>query len=177
MLHKEMLPGTTDIESSKILIVDDSKLNLQLISNFFKNSGYNDLLTATNGKQALELVNIYKPDLLIIDLIMPIMDGITVIQNLRSQKEFELMPIIVQTGISAAEQQVAAWKAGANDIINKPINFIELLTRTKNLLKQSFFVKSLDAYKAVMLADLKQASELQLSLVPNHLKLLEIYKN
>lgn len=177
MINKEMLPGTTDIESSKILIVDDSKLNLQIISSFFKNSGYNDLLTATNGKQALELINIYKPDLLILDLIMPVMDGIAVIQNLRNQKEFALMPIIVQTGISEAEPQVAAWKAGANDIINKPINCIELLTRTKNLLQQSFFVKSLDAYKAVMLADLKQASELQLSLVPNNLKQQEIYKN
>lgn len=177
MLHKEMLPGATDIESSKILIVDDSDLNLQIISNFFRNSGYNDLLTASNGKQALELVHIYKPDLLIIDLVMPVMDGITVIQNLRNKKEFELIPIIVQTGISEAEQQVAAWKAGANDIINKPINFIELLTRTKNLLKQSFFVKSLDAYKKVMLADLKQASELQLSLVPNDLQQQKIHKN
>lgn len=177
MLSKEMLPGITDIESSKILIIDDSNLNVKVITNFLQNSGYHDILTASNGKQGLEMVEIYKPDLIIVDLIMPIMDGNTVIKTLRAQEEYQLIPIIVQTGISDATQQVAAWKNGANSIITKPINFIELLTSIQNLLRQNFFIKSLNAYKTVMLEDLKQASELQLSLIPSSTKKQLLSKN
>lgn len=162
-----MLPGIADTESGKILIIDDSNLNVKVITNFLKNSGYHDILKASNGKEGLEMVEIYKPDLIIVDLVMPIMDGNTIINTLRSQEEYQLIPIIVQTGISDATQQVAAWKAGANNIITKPINFIELLTSIKNLLRQNLFIKSLNAYKTVMLEDLKQASELQLSLIPS----------
>jgi sigma-B regulation protein RsbU (phosphoserine phosphatase) len=177
MFSKEMLPGIADIASSKILVIDDSNLNVKIITNFLKSSGYQDILTASNGKQGLEMAEIYKPDLIIIDLIMPIMDGISTIKTLRSQEELKMTPIIVQTGISDPEQQLSAWKAGANDIVSKPINFIELLTRIQNLLKQNFFIKSLDAYKKVMLEDLKQASELQLSLIPSSTKKQFLSKN
>ncbi len=164
----ENILGDPDPLKSTILIVDDSQLNLDIVTNFLNGAGFNNLYQAKDGFQALEMVEKIRPDLLILDIIMPELDGYEVIKVLRKKEEFyQTLPIIVQTALSDPQEQVQAWRSGANDIILKPINRMELLNRVHNLLKQQIILKNLKQYKNLLSEDLNYALNLQKSLLPS----------
>ena len=114
-------------EKSKILIVDDNPKNIQVLGTILRKEGYL-VEFATNGQQAIERIKIEKFDLLLLDIMMPVMDGITAIAELRA-KYHKLPPII---GLSAHAQESNAdyfTKLGMADFIEKPVNKAELIRR------------------------------------------------
>jgi len=104
----------------KILAVDDSPTMRRIIINTLKRAGFNDVIEATDGKDALAKMKVEKPNFVITDWNMPEMDGLTFISTLRSQAEYKDLPVLMVTTRSVKEDIVDAMKAGVNNYIVKP---------------------------------------------------------
>jgi class 3 adenylate cyclase len=114
--------------SSRILVVDDTPANLQALSATLKEKGY-QVSVATNGKQALEAVGRVRPDLILLDVMMPEMDGFEACRRLKSSEATSDIPIIFLTARTETEDIVKGFELGAVDYVPKPFNAHELLAR------------------------------------------------
>jgi DNA-binding response OmpR family regulator len=111
---------------SKILIVDDEINLVNMLQRLLKNLDY-DVAVATNGRQALELANQFEPDLILLDIKMPDMDGIQALKTLRSTACFSETPIIVLSAKGQLHEINAGIEAGADTYLCKPVMFDEIL--------------------------------------------------
>lgn len=119
---------------TKILIVDDNEQNLTLIRVILRQHGYDSLL-ARSGEEALRQVLRAPPDLIILDVMMPGMDGIEVCRRLKGDDETRLIPIIIMTALDQLADKVRGIEAGADDFLTKPVNQLELMARVRTALK------------------------------------------
>lgn len=117
-------------EKPVILIVDDNPQNLQVIANTLNKNGY-DPAVFLNGEQALEFLQNEKPSLILLDVMMPEMDGYELCRKIKSNNSIKNIPIIFLTAKSKIENIVEAFNAGAVDYVSKPFNTVELLARIK----------------------------------------------
>ena len=120
--------------SKKILIVDDEETNLKLLVSLLRPLGY-ETETAYNGVEAVRKTKGYRPDLLLLDLMMPDMDGYEACNLIKSDDEIKNVPVIIITALSDRESRLKGLSAGANDFLSKPIDRAELTIRVRNLLK------------------------------------------
>ncbi len=121
-----------------ILVVDDDQRNVRLMESILRASGY-AVVRAFDGEEALRLVDSEKPDLVLLDVMMPKMSGFEVCQRLKGRYETRLLPVIMVTALNALEDKVQALEIGADDFLSKPINKVELLAKVRATLR----VKSL----------------------------------
>ena len=156
-----------DISEAKILIVDDLLLLRELIRNYLSNEGFRNLYTAENGLQALEMVREIRPDLLILDILMPEMNGFDVCRQIRATPELAHIPILVQTGVEESEERLEVFKVGATDLVLKPINGSELVARVRVHLQNVFMQRRQALYHQRMASELAAASKIQASLLPS----------
>ena len=112
----------------KILVVDDIATNVMLLKAVLGRAKYR-IVTATGGHEALEQVEREKPDLVLLDIMMPDMDGYEVMRRLRADPRWEDLPVIFLTALNNTEDIVKGFKLGANDYVSKPFNHEELITR------------------------------------------------
>ena len=119
--------------AGKILVVDDIPENVRLMEAVLVPRGY-EVVAATNGEEALSLVGREEPDLILLDVVMPEMDGYAVCRSLRANEDTAVLPVIMVTS-SIGPEKTKAIEAGADDFIPKPFNHDELLTRVKSLLR------------------------------------------
>ncbi len=117
-----------------ILIVDDSRLNIKVLSDILKEKSYRSAL-ARSGKMALEFVEMKKPDLILLDIMMPEIDGFEVCRRLKSNPETKSIPIIFISGLDKSKHIVQGFKAGAVDYIVKPFQKEVVLARVDTHLK------------------------------------------
>jgi two-component system, cell cycle response regulator len=122
------------LKKQRILAVDDHPDNLELLRARLEARGF-VVEGATSGEEALELVGKNPPDLILLDVMMPKMDGIEVVRRLKADKSLPFIPVIMQTALDSTENKVEGLGAGADDYITKPINFDELNARIKSLLR------------------------------------------
>lgn len=120
-----------------VLVVDDNPKNLQIIALTLRDLNYK-LMIADTGPKAIELSERYKADLILLDVMMPGMDGFEVCQIIKSKKENEGIPIIFLTALSEKTNLVRGFELGAVDYITKPFNKEELISRIKNHLELKF---------------------------------------
>lgn len=113
-----------------VLIVDDNKQNLQYLSAMCENCGY-DVAIATDGNQVMEFVKNDTPDIILLDIIMPIMDGIKICKNLKRNKLTKSIPIIFITAKNDSQDIIDGFEAGGVDYVTKPFNSHELISRIK----------------------------------------------
>ncbi|MBE6986214.1 MAG: response regulator transcription factor [Ruminococcaceae bacterium] len=122
----------------KILVVDDEDLLVKGIRFNLQNEGY-EVLTGSNGLEALQIVQSQKPDLLVLDVMMPEMDGLTACSKIR---EFSNVPIILLTAKTDDMDKLMGFDHGADDYLTKPFNILELKARIRALLRRSSSGKS-----------------------------------
>jgi diguanylate cyclase (GGDEF)-like protein len=119
---------------SRLLVVDDNPDNIELLRARLQARGY-DVDGANGGEEALEMVKANPPDLILLDVMMPKVDGMEVVRRLKADKDLPFIPVIMQTALDSTSNKVEGLDAGADDYITKPINFPELDARVKSLLR------------------------------------------
>jgi two-component system sensor histidine kinase/response regulator len=115
---------------TRILVVDDITKNLQVVGTMLRNAGY-EVMPTTSGAQALERVRVQPPDLILLDLMMPEMDGIEVCRFLKADPLTRQIPVIFLTASNEMEHLVKGFEVGAVDYVTKPFNPPELLARVR----------------------------------------------
>jgi len=143
-------------QSPKILVVDDVPENVRLLEAVLGPRGYK-VVTATDGRAALQLVETEEPDLILLDVMMPGLDGYAVCRSLRANDDTAVLPVIMVTS-SIGQEKTKAIEAGADDFIPKPFNHDELLTRVRSLLRIKRYHDTIKA-QAVELAELNRTLE------------------
>lgn len=123
-----------NIRPAIILCVDDERLNIQLYRAILEGVGHT-VLSAEDGPKALETLETTTVDLIILDLMMPGMNGIEVLELLRKRPGTEITPIVIATATTDRAMKLKALESGANDFLSKPLDRPELLLRVRNLLK------------------------------------------
>ena len=119
-----------------ILVVDDTRYNLQILSSMLVNQGY-EVLEATNGTNAIDLANAHQPNLILLDIKMPGMNGYEVCTSLKTHVNTQEIPIIFISAIENVQEKVEAFSVGGVDFINKPFHLIEVLARVETHLRIS----------------------------------------
>ncbi|MFH1571348.1 MAG: sigma-54 dependent transcriptional regulator [Gemmatimonadota bacterium] len=120
--------------AEKILIVDDEPFNVDLLEQELDEQGYRTC-AATNGEEALEVLGAEKPDLVLLDWMMPGLDGIEVVKRMRATPAWRRVPVIMLTARTATQDKVAGLDAGADDYVTKPIDEAELFARIRAMLR------------------------------------------
>lgn len=118
----------------RILVVDDSENSLVLLSSKMEVDGY-DVETAKNGLEALKKVGVFHPDLILLDVMMPVMDGYEACRRLKSEEETRYIPVVMLTARSELEDKVMGLEMGAEDYIVKPYSLVEVSARVRSLLR------------------------------------------
>ena len=120
--------------SPKILVVDDEPKNIRVLQIQLKANGYT-VLTATSGQEALEQVKADVPDLILLDIMMPKMDGFEVCRRIRGDESTQFIPVVMVTALSDKEDRIKAIEVGADDFISKPFDSHEALARVRSLVR------------------------------------------
>src|SRR6476661_10683823 len=118
----------------KILAVDDERHIVRLVQVNLERAGY-EVVTASNGKEALEKVASEQPDLVVLDVMMPFMDGFEVLQNLRKNPETRDLPVIMLTAKAQDADVFRGWQSGVDCYLTKPFNPMELISFVKRIFK------------------------------------------
>ncbi len=150
-------------ENPLILVVDDQIQNIELLEAYLYPQGYK-IVTACSGEEALEKLAINQIDLILLDVMMPGMNGFDVTRWVRQDDSHRLLPIILLTALRDTDDRVRGIEAGCDDFISKPIDKTELLARVKSLLKVKAYNDLLNNYRkelesevALRTSELKQA--------------------
>ncbi|MDX1565162.1 MAG: response regulator [Phycisphaeraceae bacterium] len=136
-----------DLSESKVLIVDDNLQNLELLVAYLEVLGC-QLDTAHDGLAALSKVETNRPDLILLDVMMPKMSGFEVCKKLKSDPATRSIPIIMVTALNELGDVERGVESGTDDFLSKPINKLELQTRVRSLLRVGHLKRQLDRASA-----------------------------
>ncbi len=132
-----------DLSKSRILVVDDNPQNLELLIAYL-DSLQCQVDTAVDGVDALEKVQEHKPDLILLDIMMPRMSGFEVCRKLKSDPQTRSIPVVMVTALNELGDIERGVESGTDDFITKPVNRLELLTRVRSLLRVRHLENELD---------------------------------
>ncbi|HEV8131103.1 MAG TPA: HD domain-containing phosphohydrolase [Acidobacteriota bacterium] len=125
-----------NLQDARILIIDDQSDTVDFLRELLRKFGYRNLQSTTDPSQALKLYSEFRPDLVLLDLHMPLLDGLSVMKKLRSQDPANsYLPILVLTADHGSEAKQSALSMGAKDFVSKPFDTTEILLRIRNLLE------------------------------------------
>jgi putative two-component system response regulator len=144
--------------NEKILIVDDEEPNLKILINWLVSQRY-DIAVAVNGKEAVEKSKTYFPDLIILDIMMPIMDGYEACRLIKGDSATANIPIIMVTGLNDRESKLKGLDVGANDFLSKPIDQSELTIRVRNLLKIKAFEDFMGRHNKILEKEVSERTQ------------------
>ncbi len=126
-----------------ILVVDDQLQNIELLEAHLIPQGY-AVVKASSGKEALEKISGNQIDLVLLDIMMPGISGLEVLEKLRKDNKTRLIPVVMVTALREDEDKIKALEAGCDDFISKPFDKVELLARVKSILKISDYLRQLE---------------------------------
>jgi sigma-B regulation protein RsbU (phosphoserine phosphatase) len=149
-----------------ILVVDDTDFNRTLITAMLRQAGFRRIQHAVDGIDALQKIADELPDLVILDIVMPGLDGFEVCRRLRADPQFADLPVLVQTALSNTEDRNKAFQLGTTDLITKPIDRNELLARVRIHLENRVLIQDLQLYRARLESELGMAREMYNHLLP-----------
>lgn len=137
--------------AAKILVVDDTPANVKLLADLLAVKGYT-VLTAPNGADALTKVACEHPDLVLLDIMMPGIDGYEVCRAIRADPSLGILPVIMVTALDPGRERIRGLEAGADDFLTKPVNPAELLARVRSLLRIKSLYDEVERSKAELAA-------------------------
>jgi len=145
-------------DGARILVVDDTPLNVKLLADLLRVKGF-AVTSAASGQEALDRIATERPDLVLLDVMMPEMSGYEVCSRIRANADTARLPVVMVTSLDAVTERVKGIEAGADDFLSKPVNQPELLARVRSLLR----IKELDDELARLNRDLEQRVTEQVS--------------
>ena len=158
---------------AKILVVDDEPSIVDVLTRFLTREGY-AVVTAANGREALERVHQEQPDLILLDVTMPELDGFTVCQRLKEDEHTALIPITMLTGLDDREHRTRGIEAGADDFLTKPFEQSILRARIRSQLRLKRLTDQLEHTESVIFM-LAAAVEAKDAYTEGHLRRLQTY--
>ena len=136
--------------SGRVLIVDDYEANITALRKLLEGQGY-EVLTATNGRDALDLVHREHPDLVLLDVVMPDVSGLDVCASLKNVAETCLTPVVLVSALQERATRIEGLEAGADDFLSKPVDPQELYARVRSLIKLKRLTDDLESAESLFL--------------------------
>ena len=137
-------------ERDLVLAVDDNDQNLQLLEEYLWGWGY-DVVVARDGREAVQLYPKHNPSIIVLDVMMPVMDGYEACSIIKGSPGGRTIPILMLTALTGTDDKIRALECGADDFLNKPINREELRTRIRSLIKIRNLRKELDSSENIIM--------------------------
>jgi sigma-B regulation protein RsbU (phosphoserine phosphatase) len=156
------------LSDCRVLLVDDAKANLDILVEGLKSD--HKLSLALNGEMALQIAARTPPDLVLLDIVMPGLDGYEVCRRLRQMPETAEVPIMFLSSLEEVQNKTRGFEAGANDYLTKPFEMLEVKARVRSLLKAKAYS---DAVKEQMASELRVAREIQMGMLPQDFAAVE----
>ena len=157
-----------DLSDCRVLLVDDAKANLDILVEGLKAD--HKLSLALNGEMALQIAARTPPDLVLLDIMMPGLDGYEVCRRLRQMPETAEVPIMFLSSLEEVQNKTRGFEAGANDYLTKPFEMLEVKARVRSLLKAKAYS---DAVKEQIASELRVAREIQMGMLPHDFTAVE----
>ena len=159
VFDKKALQLDLDPLASKILIVDDDPLNVDVLEEILKENDYADIKTTTDPFEAVELYKEHDYDLILLDILMPGMDGFEVIEKFKEIEPSLTTPILILSALSDQKTRISALSNGARDYLIKPFNPAEVLVRIRNLLEVRLAQKQLRLHNEILDQKVRERTE------------------
>jgi len=156
------------LSDCRVLLVDDAKANLDILVEGLKSD--HKLSLALNGEMALQIAGRTPPDLVLLDIMMPGLDGYEVCRRLRQMPETAEVPIMFLSSLEEVQNKTRGFEAGANDYLTKPFEMLEVKARVRSLLKAKAYS---DAVKEQIASELRVAREIQMGMLPRDFAAVE----
>jgi sigma-B regulation protein RsbU (phosphoserine phosphatase) len=153
-----------DLCESRILIVDDARTNVDILVEALKREY--KLSVALSGEAALQVIERMPPDLVLLDIMMPGLDGYEVCRRLRALPQFQEIPVMFLSALEDVANKAKGFEAGGNDYLVKPFEILEVKARVRSLLKAKAYS---DAIKEKLASELRIAREIQLGILPSNI--------
>jgi phosphoserine phosphatase RsbU/P len=157
-----------NLSDCRVLLVDDAKANLDILVEGLKSD--HKLSLALNGEMALQIAARTPPDLVLLDIVMPGLDGYEVCRRLRQMPETAEVPIMFLSSLEEVQNKTRGFEAGANDYLTKPFEMLEVKARVRSLLKAKAYS---DAVKEQIASELRVAREIQMGMLPHGFAAIE----
>ncbi len=166
-MYKKILQENPQLSNACVLIADDSEISRKICEKFLREAGFTNIHFADDGNHALEMVKSLLPDLLVCDIFMPGYTGFDLIRILKEDEDTKNIPILVHTASTSSKDVNEAFIKGATDVVQKPVQREEFLSRVSMHLENS-------QYRRRIREELDKAKILQKSIIPSAKKLSEI---
>lgn len=171
------VPGAQDVLDARILVIEDTDLNRRIIDGFLRAGGFKNIHMAVDGLEGLEKIKEVDPDIVILDIVMPRMDGFGVLEAVRNDPDYapwQDLPILVQTALEEPQQRGKVFNVGATDLVSKPIHKLELVSRVKIHLENRNMIRNLVDYQSRTEEELSAAKAMQEGIMPNQDRMQQI---
>jgi len=162
--------GESEKRKAKILVIDDKPFNVRLLSMILRAEGY-EILQGYSGEEAIEQAQKESPDLILLDIMMPDMDGYEVCEKLREIEQTKAIPVVMITALKELNDKIKALDVGADDFISKPFEKIEVLARVRSSLRVKRLYDELEDKNRLLEDELIMAREVQEALLPKKIEI------
>ena len=122
------------IKNSRIAIIDDEPINVEAVREHLRMAGYQHFFTTTDSTKAIDLIRKERPDVVLLDIMMPRVSGLDILDELRGSDDFFDLPVIILTAATDRKMKLKALVGGATEFLTKPLDSVELLVRLENIL-------------------------------------------
>lgn len=156
---RSQLQMREDTTQARIMIVDDEPVNVDVVVKYLRGFGYSRFVTTTEPKQALALLRESKPDLLLLDIMMPELNGLELLRQIRGDGRWQFLPVIILTAYCDPENRRQALERGVTDFLSKPIDPNELAPRIRNVLAAKAHQDNLLQYAKQLESDVRKKSD------------------
>jgi sigma-B regulation protein RsbU (phosphoserine phosphatase) len=160
------IPLSERIKNSPVLVVDDAEFNRVIMIEMLSSIGMKHIISVGSGRECLDTLRTITPGIIFIDLMMPEMDGFACIRHIRNDLNMKNIPIIVQTAMGNADERLQVFQHGANDLLIKPINPYEMVSRLKLHMEYHHMLNDMRSYQERVAEELLIAREMQTCMLP-----------